>query len=65
MIFRVFNFRIAHDAIQKYFNNENFAIYGIELHNTNFIRQERLLVLSKNSPSRLVLQLRNRYVHIN
>ena len=26
IIFRVFNFRIAH-AVRKYFNNENFAIY--------------------------------------
>ena len=28
IIFRVFNFRIAH-AIRKYFNNENFTIYGM------------------------------------
>ena len=28
IIFQVFNFCIAH-AIRKYFNNENFAIYGI------------------------------------
>ena len=27
--FQVFNFRIAH-AIRKYFNNENFMIYGIQ-----------------------------------
>ena len=28
--FRVFNFHIAR-AIRKYFNNENFAIYGTRL----------------------------------